>query len=57
MRALLAAASDGYEAPGTGIFWQPLFGHGQWTATRAMVLMLVSIMRPTVKGSSDSLEK
>jgi F-type H+-transporting ATPase subunit a len=44
VRALLAAASDGYEAPGTSIFWQPLFGHGQWTATRAMVLMLVSII-------------
>jgi F-type H+-transporting ATPase subunit a len=41
---LLAAASDGYEAPSTGIFWQPLFGHGQWTATRAMALMLISIV-------------
>jgi F-type H+-transporting ATPase subunit a len=44
VRALLAAASDGYEAPGTSIFWQPLFGQGQWTATRAMVLMLLSII-------------
>jgi F-type H+-transporting ATPase subunit a len=42
--ALLAAASDGYEAPGTGIFWQPLFGHGQWAGTRPMVLMLLSII-------------
>jgi F-type H+-transporting ATPase subunit a len=42
--ALLAAASDGYEAPSTGIFWQPLFGHGQWTVTRAMALMLISII-------------
>jgi F-type H+-transporting ATPase subunit a len=42
--ALLAAASDGYEAPSTGIFWQPLFGHGQWTVTRSMALMLISII-------------
>ena len=42
MSALLAA--DGYEAPSTGIFWQPLFGSGQWTVTRASVLMLLSIV-------------
>jgi len=42
--ALLAAASDGYEAPGTSIFWQPLFGSGQWTVTRASVVMLLSIV-------------
>jgi F-type H+-transporting ATPase subunit a len=42
--ALLAAGSDGYEAPSTGIFWQPIFGHGQWTFTRAMALMLLSII-------------
>ena len=44
MSSLLSAASDGYEAPGTAIFWQPLFGSGQWTVTRASVVMLLSIV-------------
>jgi F-type H+-transporting ATPase subunit a len=42
--ALLAAASDGYEAPGSEIFWQPLFGSGQWAVTRAVVVVLLSIV-------------
>jgi F-type H+-transporting ATPase subunit a len=43
VRALLAAASDGYEAPGTNIFWQPLFGSGQFTVTRACVVAVLSV--------------
>jgi F-type H+-transporting ATPase subunit a len=39
----LLAASEGYEAPGTNIFWQPLFGSGQWTVTRASVVMFLSV--------------
>ena len=42
MSALLAA-SNGYEAPGTEIFWQPLFGSGQWAVTRASVVALLSV--------------
>jgi F-type H+-transporting ATPase subunit a len=38
------AAADGYEAPGTGIFWQPLFGSGQWTVTRACVVIILSVI-------------
>ena len=44
MSVLLSAASDGYESPGTGIFWQPLFGSGQWTVTRASVIALLSVI-------------
>ena len=43
MSALLAA-SDGYEAPGPAIFWQPFFGSGQWTVTRSMFLMAISVL-------------
>jgi F-type H+-transporting ATPase subunit a len=39
----LLAASNGYEAPGTDIFWQPLFGSGQWAVTRASVVALLSV--------------
>jgi F-type H+-transporting ATPase subunit a len=40
---LVASASgDGYEAPGPSIFWQPLFGHGQWSVTRPMVVFALS---------------
>jgi F-type H+-transporting ATPase subunit a len=39
----LLAASEGYEAPGTNIFWQPLFGSGQWAVTRAAVVMFLSV--------------
>jgi F-type H+-transporting ATPase subunit a len=40
----LLAASNGYEAPGTGIFWQPLFGSGQWAVTRASVVAVISVI-------------
>jgi F-type H+-transporting ATPase subunit a len=40
----LLAASNGYEAPGTEIFWQPFFGHGQWTVTRAMIIAVLSVI-------------
>jgi F-type H+-transporting ATPase subunit a len=40
----LLAASDGYEAPGTDIFWQPLFGSGQWTVTRASIVAVLSVI-------------
>ena len=43
MSALLAA-SNGYEAPNTGIFWQPLFGSGQWAVTRASVVAVLSVI-------------
>ena len=43
MSALLAA-SDGYEAPGPEIFWQPFFGSGQWTVTRASIIALLSVI-------------
>jgi F-type H+-transporting ATPase subunit a len=40
---LLASASgDGYEAPGPSIFWQPWFGHGQWSFTRPMALFAIA---------------
>ncbi len=42
--SIVLAASDGYEAPGPQIFWKPLFGHGQWTATWPMLLMAVSVL-------------
>jgi F-type H+-transporting ATPase subunit a len=42
--SVLLAASDGYEAPGTSIFWQPLFGSGQWAVTRASVVMMLSVV-------------
>jgi F-type H+-transporting ATPase subunit a len=40
----LFAASNGYEAPGTGIFWQPLFGSGQWAVTRADIVAVLSVI-------------
>jgi len=40
----LLAASNGYEAPGTGIFWQPLFGSGQWAVTRADIVAVLSVI-------------
>jgi len=40
----LLAASDGYEAPGTNIFWQPLFGSGQGTVTRASIVAVLSVI-------------
>jgi F-type H+-transporting ATPase subunit a len=40
--AMLAA--DGYEAPGTEIFWQPLFGSGQWAVTRANLVAVLSVI-------------
>lgn len=43
MSALLAA-SDGYEAPSTDIFWQPLIGSGQWAVTRASVVIALSVI-------------
>jgi F-type H+-transporting ATPase subunit a len=36
--SILLAASDGYEAPGPGI------GHGQWTVTRPILLMAISVL-------------
>jgi F-type H+-transporting ATPase subunit a len=40
----LLAASNGYEAPGTDIFWQPLFGSGQWAVTRADIIAVLSVI-------------
>jgi F-type H+-transporting ATPase subunit a len=40
----LLAASNGYEAPGTEIFWQPLFGSGQWAVTRADIVAVLSVI-------------
>jgi F-type H+-transporting ATPase subunit a len=40
----MLAASNGYEAPGTGIFWQPLFGSGQWAVTRADIVAVLSVI-------------
>jgi F-type H+-transporting ATPase subunit a len=40
----LLAASNGYEAPGTDIFWQPLFGSGQWAVTRASIVAALSVI-------------
>jgi len=40
----LLAASDGYEAPGAEIFWQPFFGSGQWAVTRAVFLAILSVI-------------
>jgi F-type H+-transporting ATPase subunit a len=40
----LVAASEGYEAPNTSIFWQPLFGSGQWAITRASVVIILSVI-------------
>lgn len=42
--SILLAASDGYEAPGPGIFWQPFFGSGQWTVTRSYFVMALSVV-------------
>jgi F-type H+-transporting ATPase subunit a len=38
------AASNGFEAPGTEIFWQPLFGSGQWAVTRASLVAVLSVI-------------
>ncbi len=43
MSALLAAASDGFEAPTTADFWQPLVGDGAWALTRGSVVILLSV--------------
>ena len=43
MSALLAAASDGFEAPTTADFWQPLIGDGAWALTRSSVVILLSV--------------
>jgi F-type H+-transporting ATPase subunit a len=40
----MLAASNGYEAPGTEIFWQPLFGSGQWAVTRADIIAVLSVI-------------
>ncbi len=42
MSALLAA-SDGYEAPTTSDFWQPLIGSGNFAVTRASIVILLSV--------------
>jgi F-type H+-transporting ATPase subunit a len=42
--SIVLAASDGYEAPGPAIFWQPFFGSGQWTLTRPIFLMAISVL-------------
>ncbi len=42
MSALLAA-SDGYEAPTTSDFWQPLIGSGPFAVTRASIVVLLSV--------------
>jgi F-type H+-transporting ATPase subunit a len=42
--SVLLDASNGYEAPNTEIFWQPLFGSGQWAITRADVVALISVV-------------
>ena len=44
MSALLAASEDGFEAPTTASFWQPLFGtDGTWAVTRSSVVILLSV--------------
>jgi len=41
----LLAASDGFEAPTTSDFWQPLFGtSGSFAITRASVVILLSVV-------------
>jgi len=42
--ALLAAGSDGFEAPTTADFWQPLIGDGAWALTRSSVVILLSVV-------------
>jgi F-type H+-transporting ATPase subunit a len=39
----LLAASDGYEAPTTSDFWQPLIGSGSFAITRASIVILLSV--------------
>jgi F-type H+-transporting ATPase subunit a len=39
----LLAASDGYEAPTTSDFWQPLIGSGTFAITRASIVILLSV--------------
>ena len=44
MSALLAASDDGFEAPTSADFWQPLlFGDGAWAVTRTSIVMLLSV--------------
>jgi F-type H+-transporting ATPase subunit a len=41
---LIASASgDGYEAPTTSDFWQPLIGSGNFAITRASIVILLSV--------------
>ncbi|MDP9227807.1 MAG: F0F1 ATP synthase subunit A [Actinomycetota bacterium] len=40
---VLAAAGEGFEAPGAEDFWQPLVGDGAFAITRPMVVMVLSV--------------
>ncbi|MFN8077149.1 MAG: F0F1 ATP synthase subunit A [Kineosporiaceae bacterium] len=41
---LAAESSDGFEAPGSSDFWQPLIGDGAWAITRPMFVILLSVV-------------
>ncbi|HYY11124.1 MAG TPA: F0F1 ATP synthase subunit A [Kineosporiaceae bacterium] len=44
MSTLLAASDDGFEAPTSADFWQPLFGtHGNLAITRSSIVILISV--------------
>jgi F-type H+-transporting ATPase subunit a len=38
-----AEEGEGYESPGVGIFWQPLFGEGSFAITRPSIVILLSV--------------
>lgn len=40
---LAAESSDGFEAPGSADFWQPLIGDGAFAVTRSMIVILLSV--------------
>ncbi len=43
--SVLAAAGEGFEAPGVSEFWQPLFGTGgAFAVTRPMIVMILSVV-------------
>jgi len=41
---VLAAAEGGYEAPGVGEFWQPIFGDGAFAITRSSIMIMLSVV-------------
>jgi F-type H+-transporting ATPase subunit a len=40
----LLAAGEGFDAPGSADFWQPLIGSGSWAITRPAIVLMLSVV-------------